>query len=87
MFFRFPPVNSYLDRIFPGTIKIRYQKMREMGNNKKMEFYKKLIGKKVQLLIEGTRSRSTGHLKGITSNYVPEWVAGLGRNLHWLGAG
>jgi threonylcarbamoyladenosine tRNA methylthiotransferase MtaB len=47
-----------------------------MGNNKKMEFYKKLIGKKVQLLIEGTRSRSTGHLKGITSNYVPVFVSG-----------
>jgi len=84
MFFRFPPVNSYPDRIFPGAIKIRYQKMRELGNNKKMAFYQKLIGKEVGLLIEGTRSRYTGHLKEITSNYVPEWVAGLGRNLHWL---
>jgi len=50
--------------------------MREIGNNKKMEFYKNLIGKKVELLIEGTRSRSTGHLKGITSNYVPVFVRG-----------
>ena len=70
------PANSYPDKVPPQVIKDRCLKMREMGNNKKMEFYKKLIGKKVQLLIEGTRSRSTGHLKGITSNYVPVFVSG-----------
>ena len=70
------PANSYPDKVPSQVIKDRCLKMREMGNNKKMEFYKKLIGKKVQLLIEGTRSRSTGHLKGITSNYVPVFVSG-----------
>ncbi len=70
------PANSYPDKVPSQVIKDRSLKMREMGNNKKMEFYKKLIGKKVQLLIEGTRSKSTGHLKGITSNYVPVFVSG-----------
>ncbi len=41
-----------------------------------MAFYQKLVGEKVELLIEGARSRSTGHLKGITSNYVPVFVSG-----------
>jgi threonylcarbamoyladenosine tRNA methylthiotransferase MtaB len=50
--------------------------MRELGNNKKMAFYQKLVGKEVGLLMEGTRSKSTGHLKGITSNYVPVFVRG-----------
>ena len=50
--------------------------MRELGNNKKMEFYKKLIGEKVEVLIEGAQSNSTGHLKGTTSNYVPVFVRG-----------
>ena len=74
------PANSYPDKVPPQVIKDRCLKMREIGNNKKMEFYKKLIGKKVQLLIEGTRSKSTGHLKGITSNYVPVFVRVRGKD-------
>ena len=70
------PANSYPDQISPDTIKIRCQKMRELGNNKKMAFYQKLVGEKVELLLEGARSRSTGHLKGMTSNYVPVFVHG-----------
>ncbi|HUV50628.1 MAG TPA: tRNA (N(6)-L-threonylcarbamoyladenosine(37)-C(2))-methylthiotransferase MtaB [Anaerolineae bacterium] len=70
------PANTYPDKVPAQVIKDRCLKMRELGNNKKMEFYKKLIGKKMELLIEGTRSKSTGHLKGTTSNYVPVLVSG-----------
>lgn len=70
------PANSYPDKVPSQVIKDRCLKMRELGNNKKMEFYKKLVGEKVELLIEGARSKSTGHLKGITSNYVPVFVSG-----------
>ncbi len=70
------PANSYPDQISPDTIKTRCQKMRELGNNKKMEFYKKLIGEKAEILIEGVQSKSTSYLKGITSNYVPVFVRG-----------
>ena len=70
------PANSYPDQISPDTIKIRCQKMRELGNNKKMAFYQKLVGEEVGLLMEGAQSKSTGHLKGITSNYVPVFVHG-----------
>ncbi len=41
-----------------------------------MAFYQKLVGEEVGLLMEGTRSKSTGYLKGITSNYVPVFVHG-----------
>ncbi|RZB35043.1 MAG: threonylcarbamoyladenosine tRNA methylthiotransferase MtaB [Desulfobacteraceae bacterium Eth-SRB1] len=70
------PANNYPNQISPDTIKIRCRKMRELGTNKKMEFYKKLIGGKVEVLIEGARSKTTGHLKGMTSNYVPVFVRG-----------
>jgi threonylcarbamoyladenosine tRNA methylthiotransferase MtaB len=70
------PANTYPDKVPAQVIKNRCLKMRELGNNKKIEFYKKLIGKKVELLIEGTRSKSTGRLKGTTSNYVPVLVSG-----------
>lgn len=70
------PANSYPNKVPSQVIKDRCLKMREIGTNKKVKFYKNLIGKKVELLIEGTRSRSTGHLKGITSNYVPVFING-----------
>lgn len=70
------PANSYPDKVPAQVIKDRCLKMREIGTNKKVKFYKNLIGKKVELLIEGARSRSTGRLKGITSNYVPVLVSG-----------
>ncbi|MBW2568651.1 MAG: tRNA (N(6)-L-threonylcarbamoyladenosine(37)-C(2))-methylthiotransferase MtaB [Deltaproteobacteria bacterium] len=70
------PANNYPNQIPPDIIKTRCQKMRELGNNKKMEFYKKLIGKNVEILIEGSQSRSTDYLKGMTSNYVPVFVRG-----------
>ena len=50
--------------------------MRSLGNAKKGDFYKKFTGKPAEILIEGKRDRSTGLLKGITSNYIPVHVAG-----------
>ncbi|MDI6688363.1 MAG: tRNA (N(6)-L-threonylcarbamoyladenosine(37)-C(2))-methylthiotransferase MtaB [Desulfobacterales bacterium] len=70
------PANSYPDKVPAQVIKDRCLKMRELGNNKKTAFYKKLIGEKVEILTEGARSKSTGRLKGITSNYVPVFVNG-----------
>ncbi|MBC8199882.1 MAG: tRNA (N(6)-L-threonylcarbamoyladenosine(37)-C(2))-methylthiotransferase MtaB [Desulfobacterales bacterium] len=70
------PANSYPDKVPPQVIKDRCLKMRKIGTNKKVKFYKKLVGEKVELLIEGARSRATGYLKGTTSNYVPVLVSG-----------
>ena len=50
--------------------------MRRLGNLKKYAFYKKLLGKTAEILIEGKKDRETGLLKGITSNYIPVYVDG-----------
>ena len=50
--------------------------MRELGNLIKMKFYKKMIDRKVEVLIEDKRDKPTGCLKGITSNYIPVFVNG-----------
>jgi len=50
--------------------------MRDLGNIKKKEFYKKNIGKKVEVLIEAKRDKATGFLKGMTSNYLPIFLSG-----------
>ena len=68
--------DKYSDKIPATIIKTRCQKMRELGDVKKQKFYRKLTGKKVEVLLEGKRHAQTGLLKGITPNYVPVLVKG-----------
>ena len=70
------PASSYPKQVDSKTIKARCEKMRNLGNEKKRNFYKKFKGKKVGILIEDKRDKSTGLLKGITSNYIPVHING-----------
>ncbi len=68
------PAHEYPDKVSAQAIKDRCLRMRELGINKKNEFYKKMIGKNTEILIEGTQSKFKGCLKGTTSNYIPVFV-------------
>ncbi len=70
------PASRYSQKVDSKIIKARCEKMRRLGNEKKINFYKNFIGKKVEIIIEGKRDHSTGLLKGITSNYIPLYVKG-----------
>ena len=70
------PAYKYSDQVPAAMIKTRCRQMRELGSVKKQEFYKKLSGKKVEVLLEGKRHAQTGLLKGLTPNYVPVLVKG-----------
>lgn len=70
------PAAKFPNHISPPVIKERSQKLRELGLKKKRTFYQKLIGEKVDVLIEETRSSETGMLKGLTSNYAPVLIEG-----------
>jgi threonylcarbamoyladenosine tRNA methylthiotransferase MtaB len=70
------PAIKYPQKVPQKTIKSRCEKMRRLGNIKKQVFYKKFLGKTVEVLIEGKRDKETGFLKGITSNYIPVHVVG-----------
>jgi threonylcarbamoyladenosine tRNA methylthiotransferase MtaB len=70
------PASSYPQPVDSKTIKARCKRMRCLGHVKKKDFYKKFTGKAVEILIEDKRDRSTGLLKGITSNYIPVHVNG-----------
>jgi threonylcarbamoyladenosine tRNA methylthiotransferase MtaB len=70
------PANSYPQQVDSKTIKARSKKMRGLGHIKKKDFYKKFTGKTIEILIEDKRDRSTGLLKGISSNYIPVHVNG-----------
>jgi len=70
------PASGYPQQVDPKTIKARCKKMRALGRLKKKEFYKKFTGKPAEILIEDNRDKSTGLLKGISSNYIPIHVTG-----------
>jgi threonylcarbamoyladenosine tRNA methylthiotransferase MtaB len=70
------PASRYPQQVDSKIIKARCKRMRSLGHVKKKEFYKKFTGKPVEILIEDKRNKSTGLLKGISSNYIPVHVNG-----------
>lgn len=70
------PASTYSDKVPAGLIKARCQKMRELGISKRRGFYKKVVGKTVEILVEEARDKSTDLLKGMTSNYIPVLISG-----------
>jgi len=70
------PASSFPDKVSSKVIKERCKIMRDLGNIKKKEFYKKNIGEKVEVLIEAKRDKTTGFLKGMSSNYLPIFLSG-----------
>jgi threonylcarbamoyladenosine tRNA methylthiotransferase MtaB len=65
------PAARYPDKVAPAVIKERCEKMRRLGQTKRIHFYRKFIGKAVEILVESTRHAATGLLKGLSSNYIP----------------
>jgi threonylcarbamoyladenosine tRNA methylthiotransferase MtaB len=64
------------DKVDGRIMKDRCQRMRILGNKKRMEFYRKFIGKEIPVLIETKRDPATNLLKGISSNYLAVLIEG-----------
>jgi threonylcarbamoyladenosine tRNA methylthiotransferase MtaB len=65
------PAARYPGKVAPDVIKERCEKMRRLGQAKRLHFYRNFIGKAVEILVESTRHAATGLLKGVSSNYMP----------------
>ena len=70
------PAASYPDQIPPEIMKMRTEKLRELGAMKKQQFLSRLKGEQHTILVENKRDKKTGMLKGITSNYATVLVEG-----------
>jgi len=68
------PAARFPDPVPTETAKQRCSTLRQLGLQKKKTFYRQQIGKTVEILIEGQRERTSGLLKGLTSNYIPVLV-------------
>jgi threonylcarbamoyladenosine tRNA methylthiotransferase MtaB len=62
--------------IDPHIIKKRRNELLNLGRNKKSEFYTKMIGKSLDVLIEEKRDAASGQLTGVSSNYVRVLIDG-----------
>jgi threonylcarbamoyladenosine tRNA methylthiotransferase MtaB len=65
------PAAGYPNKVSPDVIKHRCERLRALGNSKRNDFYNQFIGQKLEVLIETTRHKPTGLLKGLSSNYIP----------------
>jgi threonylcarbamoyladenosine tRNA methylthiotransferase MtaB len=65
------PAARFPDPVPADIIKTRCHSLRELGVEKKTAFYRQQLGKTVEILVEEQRERSSGLLKGLTSNYIP----------------
>ena len=64
------------NKLNPSVIKERCQRIRKLGQQKRLKFYRRFMGKSLPVLIETRRDGTTGLLKGISSNYLPVLVDG-----------
>ena len=70
------PAYSFANQIPHSVVKARCSTLRALSKAKKKCFYRSHIGKELEILVEGVRDNTTGHLKGMTSNYIPVMVEG-----------
>ncbi len=70
------PAYDYSGPVPIDIIKERCRIMRDLGQTKKKEFYKKFAGKTMPALIESERDKKSGMLKGVTSNYLTVFTKG-----------
>jgi threonylcarbamoyladenosine tRNA methylthiotransferase MtaB len=75
------PAYSFTDQVPAQVIKRRCARMRRLGAKKRRDFYGRHVGSVVTVLVEETRDRITGRLKGFSDNYIPvcldgpdEWI-------------
>jgi len=68
--------DKFANKLNPAVIKERCHRIRKLGQQKRLKFYRRFTGKSLPVLIETRRDGSTGLLKGISSNYLPVLVDG-----------
>lgn len=62
---------GFPDPVPPEQIRKRAGAFRKMGMKKRLDFYANHLHEERELLVETTRDRKTGMLKGVSRNYIP----------------
>jgi threonylcarbamoyladenosine tRNA methylthiotransferase MtaB len=64
------PAAKYPDQVHPAAKKERSQRLRALGQAKKEAFARRFIGRRLAVLLEGKRAKTTQLLSGLTENYM-----------------
>jgi len=64
------PASHYSGKVPADITKRRCQEIRALGHDKRQAFFAKHLNTEVVVLVETTPDAKTGHLKGVTSNYI-----------------
>jgi threonylcarbamoyladenosine tRNA methylthiotransferase MtaB len=70
------PAHGFSNQVPADVKKNRSRKILDLGRRKKIDFYEAFLGNTLEVLIEETRDADTGHLKGLTSNYISVLTTG-----------
>lgn len=68
------PAYSMPDKVPAPLVKRRAGRMRELGADKKQRFYQKLVGRTMEVLVEGSMDNTGDSYRGRTTNYVPVFL-------------
>jgi threonylcarbamoyladenosine tRNA methylthiotransferase MtaB len=68
--------DTMTNKLDPPVIRERCERIRRLGHQKRLAFYRRFTGRSLPVLIETKRDGSTGLLKGLSSNYLPVLVDG-----------
>jgi threonylcarbamoyladenosine tRNA methylthiotransferase MtaB len=72
------PAEKFAPRVSDSTIKARSQRLRRLGEAKKMAFIASQIGSVTNVLIETAKDAKTGLAKGLSDNYIPVSIPNTG---------
>lgn len=72
---------SLPDQVSTPVKKARAGRMRELGARKKREFYRRFVGARVSVLVEGD-AKVAGALRGYSRNYLPVSIDGDGARVN-----
>ena len=73
------PASRYPRQVPSAVIKARCQEMRRLGQAQKIAFFKRQVGKTVQILVEEVVSTDGGGIAGLSGNYLPVRARSRGR--------
>lgn len=70
------PASHFPNQIPPNVIKSRFDHITRIGRVKKKIFYQRMLGQTLDVIVEAQRDKTSGLLKGVSSNYVKVLLEG-----------
>jgi threonylcarbamoyladenosine tRNA methylthiotransferase MtaB len=65
------PASAFSGTVGDRVIKMRAERLRKLGKEKRLAFYRRFLHEKMEVLMEGRAGKSKDRLKGLSKNYVP----------------